>query len=292
MRKYYQTILNLLALSVILYIGVDAFYKVIQSQLRQVHSRNVFVQTPPSLKRAVRTSLRDYQAIMDRNIFGSKVEATESSTTPEIETLAPTSLNVSLIGTVTGDEKNAFAVIEETGKKKQGLYRIGDSVQEAVLKMIVRGKVVLRVGDRDEVLEMKEPTSSKSGAAGYRTRDHFEQARIETMREEGERTITVSRSDVDESLSDINKLLTQARIRPHFQDGQPNGLTITGIKANSIFRKMGLRNGDIIYGINGDPIQSPDDVLGVYNSMTSGSNISVQIKRRGQETTLNYQFQE
>ncbi len=287
MTKYFHTIFNLLALSAILYIGVDAFYKVIKSQLRQGHSRTIIVQTTPTLKRTARTPLTDYQSIMDRNIFGSKVEAKEKAPTPEIETLAPTSLNVSLLGTVTGDEKNAFAVIEETSKKKQGLYRIGDSVQEAVLKMIVRGKVVLRVGDRDEVLEMKEPVSSKSTVASIRTRDNTER-----IPDDMERTITVNRSDVDESLADINKLLTQARIRPHFQDGQPDGLTITGIKADSIFRKMGLRNGDVIYGINGDPIQSPDDVLGVYNSVTSGSNISVQIKRRGRETTLNYQFEE
>lgn len=287
MTKHFHTIFNLLALSVILYIGVDAFYKVIQTQLRQGRSRAIIVQTTPTLKRTARIPLRGYQSIMDRNIFGSDIEAKEKAAAPEIETLMPTTLNVSLLGTVTGDEKNAFAVIEETNKKKQGLYRIGDNVQEAVLKMIVRGKVVLRVGDRDEVLEMKEPTSSKSRVASKRTRE-----RKKRIPEASERTITVNRSDVDESLADINKLLTQARIRPHFQDGQPNGLTITGIKAGSIFRKMGLRNGDIIYGINGNPIQSPDDVLGVYDSMTSGGNISVQIKRRGRETTLNYQFEE
>lgn len=291
MNKHYHMIFNILALSAMIYLGVDTFYKIVQTQFKQIDTQKSSRQRVSGPKRVTRALLKDYQPIMDRNIFGSLDEAEKEIDTSEIEDLEPTKLNVSLLGTVTGDEKNAYAVIEETSKRKQGLFRIGDSIQNAVLKMILRGKVVLSVGDRDEVLEMKEPSNSASRP----TRTAIRPIRLPSTKEKGydnTQNITIERSDVEESLADINKLLSQARIRPHFQDGQSDGLTITGIKADSLFRKMGLRNGDIIHGIDGDPIQSPDDVLDIYNSMTSGSSIAIQIRRRGQETTLNYQFEE
>ena len=134
-------------------------------------------------------------------------------------------------------------------------------------------------GARDEILTMEERSSSKAARPVRRSRPAI-----------SERTINVKRSEVDESLKDINKILTQARIRPHFKDGQADGLTITGIKAGSVFRRLGLRNGDILNGINGSPIESPDDILSVYDDIKSGADISIQLRRRGRETTLNYRF--
>jgi general secretion pathway protein C len=65
-------------------------------------------------------------------------------------------------------------------------------------------------------------------------------------------------------------------------------LAITGIKAGSIFRRMGLRNGDIVKGINGNEITSPEDLISLYNDLKSESDVSLQIVRRGAERSLNY----
>jgi len=282
MTKLYYTFFNILALSAIIYIGVDTFYRVVRAQLRQVNTEMVVMQNVPDVKKPAGTQLSEYRAITERNIFGSLEKPSGDTSSAEIETLEPTSLKIALLGTVTGNQQSAVAVIEDRGKRKQGLYRVGDSIQSAVLKMILRGSVVLRVGDRDEVLTMEESSSSKTEKVSQVSRP----VRSTSL----ERTITVRRSDVDKSLKDINNLLTQARIRPHFKDGQADGLMITGIKAGSIFRKMGMRNGDILHGINDSDIKDPDDLFSMYNDLKSGSSLSVQIIRRGRSRTLNYRF--
>ena len=155
-------------------------------------------------------------------------------------------------------------------------------MEKATLKTILRGKVILRVGDRDEVLIMDEPSSSKP-------------EKISTARPSlkgAERTITVRLSDLERSLQDINQLMSNVRIRPHFKDGVADGLVITRIRAGSVFRRLGLRNGDILQQINGNPIENPNHILSMYNDLKSGSPISIQIKRRGQQRTLNYRFRE
>jgi general secretion pathway protein C len=279
MAKLYHTVFNLFALSVVIYIGVDLFYRVILSQLQQTDTQTIFMQQAPEVKAKKPPPLRDYQVINSRNLFGSVEKAAENIKPEAIETLEPTSLKIALLGTVAGNEQNAVAVIEEKKLRKQGLYRVGDSVEGAMIKMILRGKVILRVGDKDEVLSMEEEDLSKTGNEQARPGAPGEQA-----------SIKVSRTDVEQSIQNINTLLSQVRIRPHFNNGEADGLSISRIRPNSIFTKLGLRNGDVVQAIDETPIQSPDDILSLYEKIKSGSNISIQINRRGKQQTINYEM--
>ena len=72
MPKRYHTIFNLLALSIIIYIGVDTFYTVVRARLRQDDTRTVVVKHQPNRRRVQqKPSFNHYQAIMGRNLFGS-----------------------------------------------------------------------------------------------------------------------------------------------------------------------------------------------------------------------------
>ena len=288
MVKFYSTIFNLVALFVAIYIGVDLFYRVVEAQLRYVDTEEIVIDQAPRVNNNRRTPLKDFRVVMDRNIFGSKEKAAGGIKPTDIETLEPTSLKVALLGTVTGSQQNAVAVIEETDKRKQGLYRVGDSVQDAVVKMILRGKVVLRVGDKDEILTMEE-SSSRRASSEEKASSSRRRRRPSRVPGRGA-SITVRRSDVQDALKNINTLLSQVRIRPHFKDGKADGLALSNIKGDSIFAKLGLRDGDIVRGVNDRPIRSPDDIVSFYSKLTSGSRMSLQINRRGQDRTINYRI--
>lgn len=283
-KNLYHVIFNLFALSILIYIGVDIFYRTICFQLTEISSVEMAEVITQNIAHYVPQPLNSFDVIVDRNIFGSSDEAS-SDVEPmdmeakEIEALEPTSLKISLLGTVTGSEENACAVIEETGRKTQGLYRVGDAVQNAVVKKILWGKVVLRVGDRDEILSMDEAETKKGGGA-----------RSSSQTAHKGDTITVARSDIQDSLKNINKLLTQARIRPHLKDGKPDGFVLSYIKANSFFTKLGLKRGDIIKRINGKQINTPEDAFSFYQALESGTPLSMEISRRGKPKTINYRF--
>ncbi|UCB51017.1 MAG: PDZ domain-containing protein [Deltaproteobacteria bacterium] len=288
MTKLYSTIFNLVALFVAIYIGVDLFYRVLGANLSLVDNDVMVTEQIQRDNNYRRPPLKDFRVVMDRNIFGSKEGAGEGIKPTDIETLEPTTLKVVLLGTVTGSQQNAVAVIEETEKRKQGLYRVGDSVQDAIVKMILRGKVVLRVGDKDEILTMEESSSRRTSLEEEAS---SARKRPQPSRPSGRgASITVRRSDVQDALKNINTLLSQVRIRPHFKDGKADGLALSNIKGDSIFAKLGLRDGDIVQGVNDRPIRSPDDIVSFYNKLTSGSPISLQINRRGQERTINYRI--
>lgn len=279
MSRRYYTIFNLLALSVVVYIGVDLVYKVVRAKLRQFDATTFVVEPVPDDKKHQKAPFDNYRLIIDRNIFGSSDRAAEEVKAEEIEALEPTSLKIALLGTVAGSPRNAVAVIEETTKRKQGLYKVGDSIQDAIIKMILRGKVVLKVEDKDEILTMDEENVRPT-----------EKGRVASRPRKSGTTITVRRSDVQESLNDINKLMSEVRVRPHFRDGKPDGLSISRIKPGSIFSRLGLRNGDIVQGMNDNTIKSPDDILALYEKLKSGSEVQLEIDRRGERKTLDYRF--
>jgi len=154
--------------------------------------------------------------------------------------------------------------------------------------MILRGKVVLRVGDKDEILTMEESSSRRASLEEEASSSR--RGRRPSRASGRSASITVRRSDVQDALKNINTLLSQVRIRPHFKDGKADGLALSNIKGNSIFAKLGLRDGDVVRGVNNRPIRSPDDIVSFYNKLTSASRISLQINRRGQDSTINYRI--
>ena len=281
MTKRINILFNLLALTTIIFVGVDIFYRVVRSQFGRIDTQAVEMKLAPDSKSLRRLPLRSYNTIAIRNIFGSKEKREIVEVKPEkveeAEPLEPTALKIALLGTVAGDQKSAMAVIQDKAKRKQDIYRVEDTILGAVIKQILRGKVILRVGDKDEVLLMEEPSNS---TPVRRTQGSSEGKSASA--------ITLDRGEVEQSLNDINRLLTEVRIRPHFKNGEADGIIINRIKPNSLFTKLGLKNGDIIQGVNGKDITSPDDVMEFYENLKSGSQISLQLSRRGKIETINY----
>ena len=279
----YYTLLNLIVLSVVIYCGVNIFYTLAGSKLTDVTTDGI--TTEHFMKRAAleeRQAFDHYVAAMNRGLFGPVPKSADKSEEFKTEDLEPTALNIELLGTVSGDRRNAVAVIQEGAKRTQSLYKEGDSIEDATIVKILRGKVVLRVGNNNQILKMEDkPRSSRS-----------KQRKLPggPPRSRPERAITLDRSMVTESLGNISEIMSQIRIRPHYKDGKADGLMLSHVKPNTIFTKMRLRNGDVVQKINGKPIGSPDDIMGFYEELKSGSSVSVEITRRGRNKTLTYNF--
>ena len=302
MPKQIHILLNLLALFVITYIVVDTFYRVIGIELHQMGGPKVVALKEVEMRGKKSLAPPVYTKIVERNIFGAteKVEAVPVEEVGPIETLEETSLQLSLQGTIAGDSASARAIILDQRKRSQDIYRVGDSVQEAQIRQILRGKVILRHGDKDEILIMVEGKGSPQPAAkvnsrrrpGRQTRRPAQTAPLaESSGEIEEVTIPIAKDVLQNSMNDLNDLMTQVRVRPYFRRGKPEGLIVSQIKSGSIFAKLGLMNGDIIASVNGKQMSSPEEAFQFYNSLKSGKAVSIEITRRGKKKMFTYDIQ-
>jgi general secretion pathway protein C len=294
MVNRYFTIANLLLLTVAVYFGVSIFYAVLTARLDSGIPPMSSAAAEAAAGGDAPSSMADYQVIVERNLFNSGRQALagagkEGSPGLDVDKLKQTDMKLKLWGTSTGSDGQAYAVIEDQKTREQLLYRPGDAIQNATVKMVLREKVVLTVSGRDEVLAQEEPGVTKSGAPGSARADAG--AAVRPPPAEPVQQVAISQEQAEQAMENLGDLLNQATFRPHVEDGKPAGISITGIKPNAIFRKLRLRNGDVITGVNGQTIASVDDAMKVFGTLSTEGPVQVKVKRRGQEETLEYKIE-
>lgn len=276
-------LLRLAAVSASVYLLVDTGYRMLEARLWMPETPAV-EDHGKALARG-RPSGAELGVILERNLFGSaspsaKVQAPEVKPERQEPEPQPATIKARLLGTVSGPDGLARAVMEDPDKKRQGLYRVGDRIQGALIKEISRGRVIVRVRDRDEVLVIADASSARKA-----------EGRPAAQRRAASSDVLVKKEDVEASFANLNELLNQMRIKPYFADGKPAGLAVAWVKPDSFFTAMGLRSGDVIQGINDSPIKSADDIMAVYKDLKVGSDISLQVLRDNKVHTINYRFE-
>jgi len=280
-RKFFP-LLDLVVITLAVYVLVGTCYLGAASRLSIVpQPKNAESEQVQEAASYAPLSPGAARLVVERDLFSTMAARADSSNPLDVNSLTDTALKLRLLGTVAaGMGDNAYAVIEDTSTKKQDLYRVGDTVQSALLKAILRQMVVLAEGGRETVLRMDEKNKEQdSGGPGGLASSQGQGSEMERR---------ISRNELDSSLRNVNQLMTQVRVRPHFNMGQADGLALNRILPNSIFNKMGLENGDVIQAVGDQKIKSVDDVMTLYKSLKSNENMTLQIQRQGSPTTIRY----
>ncbi|MDD2388170.1 MAG: hypothetical protein PHP23_00330 [Desulfobacterales bacterium] len=63
--------------------------------------------------------------------------------------------NLKLVGTVIGEGIDSFAILIDPDTGRQLFFHIGDSIKGAVIRNILRGKIILSIDGKEEVLMVK-----------------------------------------------------------------------------------------------------------------------------------------
>jgi general secretion pathway protein C len=294
MANRYFTLVNLLLVTLLIYFGVSLFYAVLSSGWQGAPPAVPSGRPETAAGEHAVSRLADYQVIVERNLFNSGRQAlagAQKTSAPELDVdkLKRTSLNLSLDATSGLLDIYPYAYITDQKTRETRIYRLGDTVQGATIKKIIDEKVVLNFNGRDEVLVQEPLGFAKTSAPGGARADAGAAPRPAAP--EPIQQVTVKEEQIEKAMESLSDLMSQATFRPHLEDGQPAGISITGIKPNAVFRKLRLRNGDVITGVNGQAIASVDDAMKVFGTLSTDAPIQVKIKRRGQEETLEYKIE-
>lgn len=105
-------------------------------------------------------------------------------------------------------------------------------------------------------------------------------------------TFNVQRGLVDNILTNQAELMRTARIIPHEENGRVVGVKMYGIRRNSLLGRLGVQNGDMLRTINGYDMSSPDSALEAYTRLRTADHLTLNVVRRGQPTTIDYNIQQ
>lgn len=232
--------------------------------------------------------------ILRRNIFDST--AVGASAAPEGDPGIDgrrSSLDVTLVATVVATPAESSSALIAAGSKRDAKvrgYGIGDELlDDATILRIEQKKVVIRRGDGTiEYIDMGGE-GSKSAASSSRTSKSADDDSGDGITKTGEYSWEVDSSLVADALGNIDSLISQVRATPHKgADGEIDGFRLSAIRRGSLLQKLGIKNGDVIHGVNGSPLTSATGAMGAFQSMQSESSFSFDVTRRNQKNTFEY----
>jgi len=285
-------LINLLLIALAVYLGVKGAYSLLTSRLDILPPATMALDSVSAAKKAQVLPFSSFRIITQRNLFHTTTGSEKASSEIVLDNLKETELKLRLWSTFAGKPEVSFAIIEDQKTRKQNVYTINDTVQNATLKMILSDKVVLSVSGKDEILEL-EKRSATSTASSTRLSTTVASASTSagaiTSNDTSTRRISLSRAQVDSAMGNLTELMGQVTIQPHSEDGV-EGLGLSNIQANSIFRRMGLRNGDVLTAVDGQALTSVDQAYKLYEDLRSSDTASLEINRKGRSTIYKYQI--
>ncbi|MBI5755960.1 MAG: hypothetical protein HZA12_03460 [Nitrospirae bacterium] len=237
-------------------------------------------------------SLDAYKPILERNIFNSKTLQALLAPPP----VSPGGVKedkppvpVRLVGTVAGSPPYAYAVIEDPFQKSHKIFRVNDTIAPGVkLLEISRNRITIdRDGRREDVELAAQDTPGQQRTPSP---PRPVSPPLPDVSQQSPGTVVLDRESVEAATEDMNRLLTQARLVPNFTGGVADGFRIFSIVPSSMFDKIGMRNGDIIYSINGMEMKDPEKAFQVYQMLKDNDRFVIDLMRAGQKMSLNYEI--
>jgi general secretion pathway protein C len=227
---------------------------------------------------------KEYKSLLERNLFGVKADESRKDKSihllANLDKLALTSLNCTLVGTIINESGEPSAVIRDNQSNKEEKVSVGSVYSGAKVILILRNKVVLNFNGKDELLVM--------GIERIRAENL---AKEQPAKAEGAgdiSTFKISKDFIAQSVTDLPKLMATVRIRPFMKDGKPQGFKVSNLKEGSLLKTMGFHDDDVIKSVNGQDIHSPEDVMKLYNTLKDSNFFTISILRNNQSKTLNY----
>jgi len=221
----------------------------------------------PAVARAGGADLADLRGLGSVQLFGRpapRSPAAEAS-------VAPSNLNMTLTGVAAGAAAGCALVIVQG--QPEAAFCSGEEVSPGVrLDTVERDRIVIVRNGAREAVFMKD---AEGGAAAVPLPPIVQS--VGTDRQ------IVDRRQLQQQLG-RPEFLNQALIVPN-PDG---GFLVRQVQAGSLYEKLGLRPGDVIRNVNGQPLTSMDDVMRLYQQFGTAQRVLVDVQRQGRNETLYY----
>jgi general secretion pathway protein C len=227
------------------------------------------MQARPSARTGVNA-----QAVATAHLFG---QAVADPTTQDPNNAPLSSANLVLAGTIaTQDPKRGIAIINDGGPSK--VYAVGENVNGATLYSVYLDHVILDRGGTLETLLL--PRLLVGGTRGP-MRAGPVIARTTAAVDNVRRLVQQDPGLLDQVMRTVPSYDNAA--------GKLRGFRAYPGRNRNIFNKLGLKPGDLVTAINGQPLDDPQHSQEVFNTIQSSNTVTVSVERGGQkqDITLN-----
>ena len=239
--------------------------------------------------------------LSELNLFGSL----EQVITPEVVDAPKTSLNLELKGVITADDPAAStAIVAQKGKSGE-LFSIGDRLPgNAILNAVFDDHILIKRGTRIEKLQFAESLAAQQlvsdpAPSTAISRPRIQQqtsSRLQQVRERiSQRSEEISQkrtnnqvadSDLSKSISeykarldtDPDAVLAELGMAP-MSTSKASGYKISNQISQTGLRQAGLKQGDVILSVNGQPVGNIANDRSMIDQVVAAKRVRVEVQR-------------
>jgi type II secretion system protein C len=217
----------------------------------------------------------------DLSDFSREMENQETLT-EEITTSRPytssAKVSLKLIGTAIADDPElSMAIIEIRGTRQQSYFREGAWVGDIRIKKILRNRLIVDYGEKEVKVAMMQSLPGEKETAAVASAPMADQGSVDrtaSFQVAGNREpnagratgrqkfVHLDRAEIEGSLADVDQAMRQVSVQPVLVHNRPAGVRVSPLSPGSIFAQLGLRNEDVIVGVNGESITRPEQAAG------------------------------
>ena len=303
--KRYVWVVNLILLASLAYLLALSVNSKIQGKVTSLNaeaSQKFFPDKNKSTRDNKIAPITSYSIIAKRNIFGIS-ESMDSSDVlaANPDALPESNLNLVLLGTIMNAEDKSVAIIKNEDNSKVNGYKSGENIDiitsekvrlidvqncKAVIQRKAKGQETIKCKNLGDIASKGDSTGLLSGRSKTARLDLNQKSRnknSDEINKIGENEYEVSRDLLEDLLSDPTKIVQQARVIP-----QDDGLRFFGIRSNSIFWKIGIKNGDTLHKINNVELNDIERALGIFEELRDQRSFTIDFTRAGQQYSYQY----
>lgn len=257
--------------------------------------------SPPTDQRATRAAatppVANLSQVTTRNMFSWEGIMPEPLTAdgiePEIEEAEeipePSRLPLTLIGTIVlSNPSKSVATIDLRGQNRVLSYSPEQNIEDmARMVRVERNRAIFRNlnNGRLEFIEIAD-----ENRLSFRGQAPTAPSADREVIQESPNNFSIQRADLDRHLSNLPSILQQATAVP-FRDpntGEVGGFRLVNFQPGSVYEQLGLQRMDIIREVNGEPVNSVQRAMELYNAFKTTDSVSLTVERNGRSETLNY----
>lgn len=283
--------------------GLLVFFAFTAADLSIIFIRDLMLPTEAPAKKMVKFNPQlsidrnQYSAITNRNLFSStgimpeaitlKIDPADAAKDVPVLSTLP----LILIGTlVHSNPSKSIAAIEVKSKSLSGSYAPGADIEGlAKLEKVERGIAYIRNANTSalEYIELKSANKVSFDASKASVSTPSASKDVVAV---APNKFQIKRSDLLKYTNDLSSVLMQARAVPNRDPatGEINGFRILDMQENSIFGQLGLARMDVLKSVNGQPIDSIQKAMELYNEMKNGSKVELGVERNGKNEVKTY----
>ena len=233
--------------------------------------------------------LAAYAPILANGLFGKGAtgQLTPIVNAPAGQQAAPATApaELLLLGTATGSFRETFALVRNTPKQEERVFRLGDSVFDAgKLVQVTREQAFISIGGKK--VELLTPTTPAAAAShGQQPAPGQPAGGVSST---GAGSFAIDQRALNAALDNIGQAMTDARLLPSQKDGKVEGFRASEVKPGGVFAMIGIRNGDVLLRLNDFPIDAPDKALQSFIALKGQNRLKLDMIRDGRPVTFNY----